>query len=202
MPLEEAEEPEAEEAVSIRARSFERAMPRIDELQSIAQQVSIRARSFERAMPTADRQSKSIHPFQSAPALSSGRCQAEFEQFLKDLWFQSAPALSSGRCPPRTAHAPSAFTFNPRPLFRAGDAVPFARCRVDTRPSIRARSFERAMPPSARPSVMASSDSIRARSFERAMPQLNPATADIQEDSIRARSFERAMPPLTQHSAA
>ncbi len=132
--------------VSIRARPFERAIPRpgrprplCPEFQSapalssgryqrlerahVAQdRVSIRARPFERAIPAAAASDITVIEFQSAPALSSGRYMATARASRSASVFQSAPALSSGR-------------------YRDHERV-----RPPAKVSIRARPFERAIP--------------------------------------------------------
>ncbi len=106
--------------------------------------VSIRARPFERAIRRAPSHWRSTRPFQSAPALSSGRYApllrnarvprrfnprppfraGDTRGFLgsgRRVTFQSAPALSSGRYPTSMFSGTRHECFNPRPPFRAGD---------------------------------------------------------------------------------
>ena len=86
--------------------------------------VSIRARSFERAMQPITVQSSQTSRFNPRPLFRAGDALIEqpFERSLAA--FQSAPALSSGRCTGACRRRASRSSFNPRPLFRAGDAAP------------------------------------------------------------------------------
>ncbi len=107
--------------VSIRARPFERAIPRPGCRCRRRACVSIRARPFERAI--------------RGLAADSPRRRM----------FQSAPALSSGRYGRRPAVAGAGSGFNPRPPFRAGDTQKVEYHIRGVYVSIRARPFERAI---------------------------------------------------------
>ena len=64
--------------------------------------VSIRARHYWRAMPGSQKGARGVHLFQSAPAITGGRCVSD--------------CLPNHRCN----------GFNPRPPLLAGDATPLA----------------------------------------------------------------------------
>ena len=87
--------------------------------------VSILARPFERALRCSSRTLRGVAGFQSSPALSSGRYEAESAQ------------ADEGTC------------FNPRPPFRAGATGAHDHGRQGGRVSILARPFERALPATA-----------------------------------------------------
>ena len=155
--------------VSILARPFERALQLYVHIFRPSKRVSILARPFERALHGAIFADTQWEPFQSSPALSSGRyARVTLASQIRFL-FQSSPALSSGRYigelsiehqltgfnprPPFRAGAtalckpiklrPS--SFNPRPPFRAGATSVLRICGRDTDVSILARPFERAL---------------------------------------------------------
>ena len=87
--------------VSIRARHYWRAMLCCDVARLPSHCVSIRARHYWRAMRVISRQAWDILSFQSAPAITGGRCEA--------------PSSNRKRTP----------CFNPRPPLLAGDATIF-----------------------------------------------------------------------------
>ena len=132
-------------------------------------------------------------------------------------WFQSAPAITGGRCH-RVLQSPlHQVCFNPRPPLLAGDAKHHAAPTQRHLVSIRARHYWRAMPLIRRGSWGHPNVSIRARHYWRAMQPLggrswcvsfgfNPRPPLLAGDaqrpcrlgclgavSIRARHYWRAM---------
>ena len=182
--------------------------------------VSIRARHYWRAM----RRSRGtrlidLDRFQSAPAITGGRCPPVPEIILGIQKFQSAPSITGGRCFEHAALDGHGECFNPRPPLLAGDApapwlTPHLLTLFQSAPaitggrcvgfgfdaaqvhivSIRARHYWRAMPTKHR-------QTPRCRSCFNPRPPLLAGDAgdsnhqDTQGNvSIRARHYWRAMP--------
>ena len=155
--------------VSIRARHYWRAM-RVYSLTVVWYWlVSIRARHYWRAMPWARARSGLLMLFQSAPAITGGRC-------------------STSMC-----RASASRSFNPRPPLLAGDAVIVSGSHIRLDVSIRARHYWRAMRGHASWCGSATRVSIRARHYWRAMLPMIRTRTNATAVSIRARHYWRAM---------
>ena len=111
-----------------------------------AREVSILARPFERALPRIKRLCyRRIVCFNPRPPFRAGATRGRPKKETLDA-FQSSPALSSGRYQGLSSFTSPRICFNPRPPFRAGaTANASASILVFIPVSILARPFERAL---------------------------------------------------------
>ena len=112
--------------------------------------------------------------------------------------FQSAPAITGGRCLSDTLlmRPYKLVSIRARHYWRAMPAGEIAPAVVE-RVSIRARHYWRAMQGAGVPGRAVGRVSIRARHYWRAMQALSTGTKAFTSVSIRARHYWRAMPQLT-----